>query len=77
MKSSGNAQGMLSRWSGERGSAFTNRNMYLWYSIFFYFYSVFDAVVDAYLHDYPDRMKIEPDLTVGKNNFHFSVTAPF
>lgn len=61
-------------WYGHRRRSFTNRNMYLWYSIFFYFYSMFDAVVDAYLHDYPEKMKITPDLTIGKDSFSFSLT---
>jgi TM2 domain-containing membrane protein YozV len=52
-------------WFSFRQRSFTNRNMYLWYSIFFYFYSIFDSVVDAYLHDYPQKMKIAPDLVVG------------
>jgi hypothetical protein len=38
--------------------------MYLWYLVFFYGYSIFDAVVDAYLHEYPEKMKIEPDLVI-------------
>jgi TM2 domain-containing membrane protein YozV len=41
-----------------------NRNMYLWYSLFFYFYGIFDAVVDANLHDFKARMRLEPDLQV-------------
>jgi len=49
-------------WKFKRDNAFQSRNTYLWYSIFFYFYSIFDAVVDAHLHDYPVKMKIEPDL---------------
>ncbi|MBN1131258.1 MAG: hypothetical protein JXA71_19870 [Chitinispirillaceae bacterium] len=61
-------------WYSYRHRSFTNRNMYLWYSLFFYFYAMFDAVVDAYLHDYPDKMKIAPDLVIGKNGFSFSLT---
>lgn len=49
-------------WESKRSSAFRNRNTYLWYSIFFYFYGIFDAVVDAHLHDYDEKMKIWPDL---------------
>jgi TM2 domain-containing membrane protein YozV len=61
-------------WYGHLRRSFTNRNMYLWYSIFFYFYSMFDSVVDAYLHDYPEKMKIAPDLIIGKDSFSFSLT---
>jgi hypothetical protein len=64
-------------WSGLQYRAFTNRNMYLWYSIFFYFYSIFDATVDAYLHDYPQKMKIEPDLGVSEKEIRFSLSTTF
>ncbi len=47
-------------WQGRYNDAFTRRNMYLWYSVFFYFYGVFDAVVDAHLHDYPRQIRFEP-----------------
>jgi hypothetical protein len=50
------------QWSGDRSKAFTDRNTYLWYFLLFYFYGIFDAVVDAHLHDYPARMRLEPDL---------------
>lgn len=49
-------------WESKRRGAFRNRNTYLWYSLFFYFYSIFDAVVDAHLHDYNDKMILWPDL---------------
>jgi hypothetical protein len=50
------------QWESERKNAFTNRNMYLWYSVFFYFFGIFDAVVDAHLHDFSDKMNMYPDL---------------
>lgn len=50
-------------WRMERSQAFNSRNTYLWYSVFFYFFSIFDAVVDAHLSDFPDRIRLEPDLT--------------
>jgi TM2 domain-containing membrane protein YozV len=56
----------LDDWESRRSNAFQMRNTYLWYSIFFYLYGIFDAVVDAHLHDYPDKMKVIPDL-VPKN----------
>lgn len=52
----------MNSWESERSSAFNYRNTYLWYSIFFYFYGIFDAVVDAHLHDYPEKMRMYPDL---------------
>jgi hypothetical protein len=64
-------------WGSYRYRAFTNRNMYLWYSMFFYFYSIFDAVVDSYLHDYPQKMKIAPDLMVGKGHLSLSLSTTF
>lgn len=54
--------GYLTRWENERQGAFKNRNAFLWYSIFYYMYGIFDAVVDAQLHDYPEKMKLYPDL---------------
>lgn len=51
-------------WRDERGEAFQNRNTFLWYSVFFYFYGIFDAVVDAHLHDFDGQMKLEPDLAL-------------
>jgi hypothetical protein len=50
------------KWESRRDNAFRNRNMYLWYSLLFYFYGIFDAVVDAHLHDSRTKMKLEPDL---------------
>jgi hypothetical protein len=52
----------LDNWDGKRRIARTNRNMYLWYSVFTYVIGMLDAVVDAHLHDYSEKMKIEPDL---------------
>ena len=49
-------------WEGRRDTAFKNRNMFLWYSVFFYFYGIIDAMVDAHLHDYPRKMRTYPDL---------------
>lgn len=49
-------------WESRQNNAFKNRNTYLWYSIFFYFYGILDAVVDAHLHDYDQKMRAYPDL---------------
>jgi hypothetical protein len=64
-------------WSDTRYRAFTNRNMYLWYSVFFYGYSIFDAVVDASLHEYSEKMKIKPDLVIGPERIYFSLQTTF
>jgi hypothetical protein len=64
-------------WSSTRSRAFINRNMYLWYSVFFYGYSVFDAVVDAYLHEYSEKMKIKPDLVIGNRQVFLTLQTTF
>ena len=55
-------------WQWRRNNAFSKRNSYLWYSLLFYFYGVFDAIVDAHLHDMPAVFKLEPDLKVFNAN---------
>jgi hypothetical protein len=65
------------KWASLRYRAFTNRNMYLWYGIFFYFFSIGDATVDAYLHDYPEKMRIEPDLGISGKEIRFSLSTTF
>jgi hypothetical protein len=70
-------QAYSGKWSSTRYRAFTNRNMYLWYSVFFYGYSVFDAVVDAYLHEYPKKMRIKPDLVLGNNRIYCTLQTTF
>lgn len=50
-------------WDSQRNSAFRKRNTYLWYSLIVYFVNVFDAIVDAHLSDYDQKMKVYPDLT--------------
>lgn len=52
----------LEKWDFQQNSAFKSRNTFLWYSLFFYFYGILDAVVDAHLHDYPEKMRVYPDL---------------
>jgi hypothetical protein len=56
------SNGSIKKWEDARQYAFNYRNTYLWYSIFYYLYGIFDAVVDAHLHDYPEKMKLYPDL---------------
>jgi hypothetical protein len=52
----------MDSWELKRSSAFKYRNTYLWYSIFFYVYGICDAVIDAHLHDFPEKMRMYPDL---------------
>jgi hypothetical protein len=63
-------------WDSKRSDAFRKRNMWAWYSIAFYFYSIFDAIVDAHLHDSAKKMKLEPDLLTGEKGIglHFTMT---
>jgi hypothetical protein len=56
-----------SDWEGRRRTAMKNRNSFLWYSIFTYVIGMLDAVVDAHLHDYQEKMRIEPDLVPSEN----------
>jgi len=52
-----------SEWNFQRNSAFRKRNTYLWYSLILYFVTIFDAVVDAHLSDYGQKMRVYPDLS--------------
>lgn len=49
-----------SQWGSKYDEALRRRNMYLWYSFFFYFYGIFDAIVDAQLHDYHKKIRLNP-----------------
>lgn len=51
-----------SDWDGKRNNAMKQRNSFIWYSILTYVIGIVDAFVDAHLHDYDAKMKIEPDL---------------
>jgi TM2 domain-containing membrane protein YozV len=64
-------------WESRRNEAFRNRNMYLWYSLIFYFYGVLDAVVDAHLHDAGVKMRLEPDLVPQSKQVGMTLTVPF
>jgi hypothetical protein len=71
------AKGYGNDWESRRKNAFRNRNMYLWYSILFYFYGILDAVVDAHLHDAGAKMKLEPDLVPQNKQVGLTLTVPF
>ena len=69
------AKELKDNWDSKRNEAFRNRNMWAWYSIGFYFYSIFDAIVDAHLHDAGKKMRLEPDLLPGKGvGLHYKLT---
>lgn len=61
-------------WESRRNESFRKRNTYLWYSLLFYFYGLFDAVVDAHLHDVSRQMKLEPDLIVREDRLGLGVS---
>jgi TM2 domain-containing membrane protein YozV len=71
------AGGFQNDWENRRNEAFRNRNMYLWYSLMFYFYAVLDAVVDAHLHDAAAKMRLEPDLVPQSKQVGMTMTVPF
>jgi hypothetical protein len=64
-------------WETEYKQAFRFRNMYLWYGIFFYFYGIFDAVVDAHLHDFDQKIRMEPVLEPSGSKVGFSFNGEF
>jgi TM2 domain-containing membrane protein YozV len=53
----------LSYWKSRYDRAFSNRNTYLWLSLAAYLYSIFDAVVDAYLGDFNAKIDLGTDLS--------------
>ena len=59
----------LSYWKSNYDNAFSRRNTYLWVSLFAYLYSIFDAVVDAHLSDYDERIRVSPDLAIGVSGY--------
>ncbi len=68
---------LKTNWDSKRNEAFRNRNMWLWYSVAFYLYGIFDAVVDAHLHDAATKMKLEPDLLPEKKQIGLSFKTTF
>lgn len=67
----------LNDWKSKRSSAFQKRNTYLWYSVFFYLYGILDAVVDAHLHDYQEKMKLSPDIVPGNGGAQLNLNVNF
>lgn len=54
-------------WRNRQRTVLRLRNTYIWYWLLFYMYGIFDAVVDAHLHDIDQRMRLTPDLAVLSN----------
>jgi hypothetical protein len=65
------------RWEGNYSDVFRRRNLYLWYAVFFYFYSIFDAVVDAHLHDYGKKIRMQPSYDPGTGGIGAGVSLFF
>lgn len=67
------------QWNNEYTNSFKRRNTYLWYFVLFYFYGIFDAAVDAHLHDYEPRIRLSPDLgmDIDKKSVSFTMNMDF
>ncbi len=64
-------------WDFLRNSAFRKRNTYLWYSLILYFVNIFDAVVDAHLSDYGQKMRVYPDLSLQSGGAQLNLNVNF
>jgi hypothetical protein len=64
-------------WNAEYDRAFKKRNTYLWYMVLFYFYGIFDAAVDAHLHDYNLKIRLEPDIDPKRKDASVSIKTSF
>lgn len=64
----------LSYWKSRYDSAFSSRNTYLWLSLVAYLYSIFDAVVDAYLSDFNAKIDLGTDLSIAPGGGGASVS---
>jgi hypothetical protein len=69
----------LNYWKSAYDNAFSDRNTYLWLSLAVYLYTIFDAVVDAYLSDFNTKIDIGTDLSAapGGGGAAFRVTVGF
>jgi len=64
----------LSYWKSRYDKSFSNRNTYLWLSLAAYLYSIFDAVVDAYLSDFYAKIDLGTDLSVAPSGGGVSIS---
>ena len=53
-------QTAIDQWASDHDQIFHRRNAYLWYLVLLYFYGVGDAAVDAGLHNFKAKMKLQP-----------------
>ncbi len=53
-------QTTIDNWAGQHDQVFHRRNAYLWYLVLLYFYGVGDAAVDAHLHNFKAKMRLQP-----------------
>ncbi len=67
----------IARWDEEYNIAFRKRNTYLWYFVLFYFYGVFDAAVDAHLHDYKIKIRLRPELDTENESLKLKMDVDF
>ncbi|MGD9201206.1 MAG: DUF5683 domain-containing protein [Chitinispirillia bacterium] len=68
-----NKNNFYDQWEGEYNSAFRQRNTWLWYLFILYFYGIFDAAVDAHLHDYKKKIKLRPDVIFEDESLSFKI----
>ncbi|MDD5674616.1 MAG: DUF5683 domain-containing protein, partial [Chitinivibrionales bacterium] len=64
-------------WDGRRLDSFRKRNTYLWYSLGWYFYALFDAIVDAHLHDAPRQLRLTPEMISQDKEFGLHLAYTF
>lgn len=65
------------KWSYEYDNVNRKRNTYLWYFILFYFYGIFDSAVDAHLHDFKLKIKLQPGLEKSKESVSLNFKVDF
>lgn len=64
-------------WTNEYDNAFSKRNAYLWYLIIFWFYGMFDAAIDAHLHDYQSKIRLVPEIEAKDETLGFKMHVAF
>ena len=67
----------INEWDHEYRTAFKSRNTYLWYFVLFYFFGIFDAVVDAHLHDYRIKIRLEPQIEKNEKSVSLNMCVAF
>lgn len=67
----------IADWDEEYSIAFRKRNTYLWYLVIFYFYGIFDAAVDAHLHDYKLKIRLHPDIDTNNESIGLNMSLDF